>query len=209
MLNPWLSVPLEEYEGHMSSTEVDQLRPLAELFKAALEHCRPASVAVLGVAGGNGLEQIDTAVTRRIVGLDINQRYLDQVERRFAGKLRGLELHCRNLAEPSLGIPPVELVHAALIFEHTGVCAAVDNALSLVKGIGKLSVVLQLPSIVEQGVAATSYASMQTLKKDFTLIDPREFQDRLEAKEFHLVAQRSQSIPAGKGLWLGIFERRS
>jgi hypothetical protein len=209
MSNPWLSVPLDDYEGHMSSAGVDQLRPLAELFKCALEHCRPASVAVLGVAGGNGLEQIDTAVTRRIVGLDINQHYLDQVERRLAGKLRGLELHCRNLAEPSLGIPPVDLVHAALIFEHAGVGAAVDNALSLVNGTGKLSVVLQLPSTVAQGVAATSYATMQTLKKDFTLIDPRAFQDQLAAKGFLLLAQQSKSIQAGKGLWLGIFERES
>ena len=56
MSSPWLSVPLAEYEGHMKSAEVRQLDALSKLFAAALEHCRPGSVAVLGIAGGNGLE---------------------------------------------------------------------------------------------------------------------------------------------------------
>ena len=76
MSNPWLSVPLEDYEGHMRSPGVEQLTILADLFKRVLDRYRPESVAVLGVAGGNGLEQIDCTVTKRIVGVDINQRYL-------------------------------------------------------------------------------------------------------------------------------------
>jgi hypothetical protein len=35
--------------------------------------------------------------------------------------------------------------------------------------------VLQLPSEDEQGVASTSYTSMQSLKQDFALIDINEF----------------------------------
>ena len=72
MSNPWLSIPLEDYEGHMGSAGVRQLTVLAELFKSALDRCRPESVALLGVAGGNGLEQIDCAATKSIVGVDIN-----------------------------------------------------------------------------------------------------------------------------------------
>src|SRR5436305_9182848 len=98
MSNPWLSIPLGDYEGHMGSAGVRQLTVLAELFKCALDCCSPESVAVLGVAGGNGLEQIDCAATKRIVGVDINQGYLEEVQRRF-GTLPGLELHCRDLAE--------------------------------------------------------------------------------------------------------------
>jgi hypothetical protein len=150
MSNPWLSIPLNDYEGHMSSPGVQQLTALAELFKRALDYCLPESVAVLGVAGGNGLEQIDGSVTKRIVGVDINQRYLDEVQRRIgSGRLAGLELYCRDLAAGDLRISAVALVHAALIFEHTGLGAALDNALSLVAPGGYLSVVVQLPS--EQG----------------------------------------------------------
>jgi hypothetical protein len=112
----------------MGPEGVRQLTILAELFKSALDRCRPESVAVLGVAGGNGLEQTDCAATKRIVGVDINQRYLDEVQRRF-GTLPGLELHSRDLAEREFSLAPVMLVHTALIFEHVGLGLALENAL--------------------------------------------------------------------------------
>jgi SAM-dependent methyltransferase len=207
MSNPWLSIPLADYEGHMGSAEVQQLEVLAELFKHALDCCLPGSVAVLGVAGGNGFEQIDYAVTKRIVGLDINQRYLDEVQERF-GSLAGLELHCRDLAKQDFSLAPVAMVHAALIFEHVGLEHALENALSLVAPGGRLSVVLQLPSEDQPGVASTSYTSMQKLKQDFVLIDIAEFQRLLGQKGFQLVEQENRSLPAGKALWLGVFARR-
>ena len=207
MSNPWLSVPLEDYEGHMRSPGVEQLTILADLFKRVLDRYRPESVAVLGVAGGNGLEQIDCTVTKRIVGVDINQRYLDEVHRRF-GALAGLELHCCDLAQRNIHLAPVALVHAALIFEHVGLGTALKNALSFVATTGWLSVVLQLPGKVEQGVASTRYTSVQTLKRDFALIDAFELQCRLGAKGFQLVEQRTRSLPAGKALWLGVFMQK-
>lgn len=204
MSNPWLAIPLEDYEGHMSSAGVRQLTVLAELFRRALDRSFPESVAVLGVAGGNGLEQIDCAATKRIVGVDINQQYLDEVQRRF-GALPGLELYCLDLAETDFSLAPVALVHAALIFEHVGLGRALKNALSFVAPGGRLSVVLQLPGDEEQGVASTSYTSMQTLKRNFALIDINELQRLLARKGFHPVEQETRSLPAGKALWLGVF----
>lgn len=206
MANPWLSLPLGDYEGHMDSASVGQLTVLAELFQVVLQRCPAESVAVLGVAGGNGLSRIDGAVTTRIVGVDINPHYLKEVERRFAA-LPGLELHCCDFAEQPFLLAPAALVHAALFFEHAGLGLALDNALSLVADNGRLAVVLQLPSTEEQGVAATSYTSMQTLKDDFTLIDPSEFQQLLRQKGFQLIEQEKRFLPAGKALWLGIFSR--
>ncbi len=66
MSSPWLFIPLEDYAGHMASPGVQQLSVLAELFKRALDYCLPESVAVLGVAGGNGLEQVDYTATERV-----------------------------------------------------------------------------------------------------------------------------------------------
>lgn len=206
MSNPWLTIPLEDYEGHMSSAGVKQLAALAELFKCALHRCRPESVAVLGVAGGNGLEHIDSSITKRIVGLDLNECYLREVERRFK-TLAGLELYCCNLAEEDLSLAPVAMVHAGLIFEHVGLGIALENALSLVAPGGQFSVVLQLPSEEEPGVAATGYRSMQRLKQDFALIDPVELQRLLGRKGFELVEHEQRSLPAGKAFWLGIFAR--
>jgi hypothetical protein len=206
MSSPWIAIPLEHYEGHMSSLSVAQLPVLAELFQSVLDRSRPASVAVLGIAGGNGLERIDCSVTKRIVGVDINQQYLEAVERRF-GTLPGLELHCRDLTRGDLGLAPVMLVHAALIFEHVGLGIALENAQALVEAGGRLSVVLQLASEEEQGVATTNYTSMQALKRDFALIDPTEFQQQMAGRGFRLVEQERRRLPGGKAFWLGMFAR--
>jgi hypothetical protein len=208
MSNPWLAIPLEDYEAHMSSAGVQQLAVLADLFQYALDYCIPKSVAVLGIAGGNGLEHIDCTVTKGIVGVDINQRFLDVVRRRF-GTLPGIELHCCDLAQQNFSLAPVALVHAALVFEHAGLGLPLANALSLVAPGGFFSAVLQLPSENEEAVACTGYASMQTLKHDFALIDTGEFQRLLAEQEFQLVKQEHRPAPGGKALWLGIFTQQS
>ena len=190
----------------MSSAGVQQLTALAELFQCALDHSIPKSVAVLGVAGGNGLEHIDCTVTKRIIGVDINQRFLDVVHQRF-GTLPGIELHCCDLAKQPFRLAPAALVHAALIFEHVGLGRALANALSLVAPGGQFSVVLQLPGEMEQPVACTGYPSMQTLKQDFTLIDIGAFERLLAQDGFRLIEQKRRAVAGGKALWLGIFAR--
>ena len=85
MENPWLAIPLEDYEGHMGPAGVAQLGALEELFECALRRTRPESVAVLGVAGGNGLDRILPHVTTRVCGVDINPRYLEAAGGATAG----------------------------------------------------------------------------------------------------------------------------
>ncbi len=77
----------------MNSPRVAQLDALADLFEETLRKCSPDSVAILGIAGGNGLSRIDPSVTTRIVGVDINPTYLEAVCNRFQAKLP-LVLHC-------------------------------------------------------------------------------------------------------------------
>ena len=204
MANPWLSIPLQDYEGHKGRDNAQQLSVLSELFKRALDICVPDSVAVLGIAGGNGLEHVNHATIRRVVGFDINARYLDEVRRRF-GTYPNLELHCVDLSEGELRIPPAALVHAALFFEHTGLGGALDNALSLVAPEGRLSVVLQLPDHQQQNVTPTAYASMQTLAENFSLVDASHFRGVLEKRGFRLVHEEIRPLPTGKTLWLGVF----
>ena len=87
MSDPWLSIPLADYEGHMGADNVQQLSALSDLFKRALDVCFPDSLAILGIAGGNGLEHANPATIKRIVGFDINAGYLDEVGRRFVTTL--------------------------------------------------------------------------------------------------------------------------
>ncbi len=206
MSNPWLTVPLADYEGHMKSANVRQLDALSELFANALAYCQPNSVAVLGIAGGNGLDQINNSVTKRVIGLDINPAYLDVVQQRYA-HITGLQLLCVDLAEQAINLEPVQLVHAALVFEHAGITQCLENALSLVANDGFLSVVLQLPSETEQNVSPSEFLTIQNLKPHFSLINPQWFQQTLEQRNFRLKEQLQHPLTAGKELWMGIFAR--
>jgi threonine dehydrogenase-like Zn-dependent dehydrogenase len=188
----------------MGAPEVVQLEPLADAFAEALARARPASVAILGIAGGNGLERIEPDITRRIVGIDINPSYLEAVRARFPD-LPGLELHCLDLSAPG-GLPePVSLVHAALVFEHAGVEACLDNAIAMVAAGGFLSVVLQLPS--EQPVSPTGVVSMRQLKERFAHVDPGGFRAGVKARGFQLGNEKSIALPGGKSFWFAIFAR--
>jgi threonine dehydrogenase-like Zn-dependent dehydrogenase len=204
--NPWLNIPLADYEGHMSSAEVRQLDALSELFAAALERCRPASVAVLGVAGGNGLDRIDRSVTKRVVGLDLNPHYLQEVRNRYGGTCN-LDLHCVDLAEQHVELEPVQLVHAALVFEHAGVGRCLENAVALVDPGGALSAVLQLPSEVEQVVGPSKFPSMQSLKRHFSLVEPSWLRRELVNRGFRVIHEAQRPVPAGKRFWMGVFGR--
>jgi len=201
MSNPWLGIPLEDYEGHMAAAH--QLSVLSDLFGEALMVRRPSSVVVLGVAGGNGLERIDGNLTHRVVGIDIHPQYLDAVRARFC-ELQGLELLCADLAHEKLHVEAVDLVHAALIFEHAGVEQCLENALSLVGTNGALSVVLQLPGEVPQ-VSETAVASIQTLKEEFCLIDSHAMHALLHQRGLEAVWESQRQTPEGKRFWLGIF----
>lgn len=190
----------------MKAAAVAQLEPLAGLFAEVLRLKQPTSVAVLGIAGGNGLDCIDTHTVTRVVGVDINPSYLDAVRKRYP-QLHGIELHCADLAAEALVIQPVQLVHAALLFEHAGTARCLDNALSLVAPGGSCSIVLQLPGQPGQDVGRTGIASIQKLACDFTLIDPGAMRQSLEERGFQLAHEQRIALPAGKGLWMGIFAR--
>ena len=206
MSNPWLAVSLADYEGHMRSAEIQQLGALSDLFGDLLVSFRPASIAVLGIAGGNGLEHIDPTFTKRIIGIDVNPLYLDAVRQRYSN-VGGLELHHLDLAEQLLSIEPVQLVHVALVFEHAGVTSCLENAVLLTAPGGHLSVVLQLPSEIEPGVGASPFPSIQNLKPRFSLVDALWLCGTLEQRNFRLAREARRSLPGGKAFWWGVFAR--
>ena len=204
MLNPWLAVPLAEYEQHMSSVEVRQMEVLSDLFAEAIGRCRPSSIAVLGIAGGNGLDRIDTCITERIVGVDLNPQFLEAVRQRYS-HLPGLELYCVDLSEQCLKLEPVQLVHAAVIFEHAGVDCCLENALAMAAPGGYLSVVLQLPSEGGQKAVTSRFSSIESLRPHFSMINREWLCELLAGRGFRLNHQTTRPLPGGKGFWAGIF----
>jgi Methyltransferase domain len=204
MPSPWLEVPLADYEGHMQAPQVAQLQALADLFQEALAAAQPESVAIIGIAGGNGIDRIDPTRTGRIMGLDVCEAYLDAVRLRHSG-LPGLELHCVDLSETDVRLEPVALVHAALVLEHAGVGRCLDNALGLVKPGGTFVAVLQLSSDSTAGVAPTGFTSLQRLAPGFQLIDPAWLVSAVTRRGFMLQSELRRPVASGKALWMGTF----
>lgn len=205
-MNPWQEIPLADYEAHMNAEAVKQASVLSKLFGEALTLRNPVSVAVLGVAGGNGLERIDGRQTRRVLGVDLNPHYLAAVRERYAN-MAGLELHAIDLAEETIQLPPVELVHAALIFEHAGMGQCLENALALIAPEGVLAVVLQRPGTESQDVGGSGVASITKLAAHFSLIDPNALTRTLADRGLRLTHEKLEPVPGGKQLWMGVFAR--
>jgi len=190
----------------MSSEDVGQLAELSEMFAEVMGRARPESVAILGIAGGNGLEHIDAAVTRRVVGIDVNAAYLNVVRQRYSN-MAGLEVHCADLSKVIRNIEPVALVHAALVFEHAGASQALENAISLVAPGGALSVVLQQGGESEGNVGRSPFASLRVFENHFTRIDPEWITEEIGRREFRLEHETERALPAAKSFWLGVFGR--
>lgn len=119
--NPWLQIPAEDYEGHMSASNVDQLQMLNKIFADVLNDFDPKTTAVLGCTTGNGFEHLINKNIERIIGVDINHEYLAICKNRFEKSLPQLELICADLNETDFPDSSFDLIHAALVFEYVEV----------------------------------------------------------------------------------------
>ena len=120
MSNPWNEIRLEDYENHMKLDCVRQLQSLNGMMKEQFEAYPVSTAAVLGVAGGNGMEHVDPGKYSTVYGIDINADYLKAAAGRYP-RLEGI-LKCRqvDLAEETETLPQAELVIADLLIEYIG-----------------------------------------------------------------------------------------
>ncbi len=198
MKNPWLEIPLADYEGHMALPEVAQAELLADIFERMLRERAPASVAILGCAGGNGLDRIDPAVIKRISGIDINPDYIAAARERFQRQLPGLELITADLQTDDLQVEPVDLVFAALLFEYVDVGAVLPTIRRLLKPGGWLTTVLQLPHAEVPNVTPSPFLSMQSLAFCLRLVSPEGLREQAAAHGLVEVASERVASLGGK-----------
>lgn len=172
MENPWLRVPLADYETHMALPGVAQAQLLGDVFATALEELRPRSVAVVGCAGGNGFERVDVTVTPRVVAIDVNPAYVAAAQARFAGRIPDLALYAADIQAEAIASAPVELVFAGLLFEYVELDAALRNIARLLTPGGVLVAVLQQPCVGVNPVTPSPYRSLAALSPVMRLVTP-------------------------------------
>jgi SAM-dependent methyltransferase len=206
-MNPWLTIPLADYEAHMASPAVRQRPLLDELFARALDGACPRSVAVLGASGGTGFEMLSGRDLDRVVAVDINPRYLESLKARFGAMLPALQLVCADVADPDLVLPRVDLIHAALIFEYVDPARLLANAHRWLAAQGTLSAVLQLPAADKPAVSATPYRSLEVLAPAMKLVSPDVLCEEAAAAGFTASGSERVELGTGKAFHFGIFRR--
>lgn len=198
MKNPWLEIPLSDYESHMSLPEVAQAQLLAGIFSEHLAVHSPGSVAVAGCAGGNGFDRIDPAVTRRVVGVDLNGQYLDATRARFGTQFKQLELVEGDIQSPMVAFAPVDMVYAALVLEYVDAGVALGRMREWLNPRGTLVTVVQLPAGDLPAVTTSQFGSLNVLETVMQFVAPEQLHATAERNGLRSVSSATRQTPCGK-----------
>jgi SAM-dependent methyltransferase len=202
--NPWLSIPAADYEGHMAA--VAQAAPLHAAFAEVYRALRPARLAVLGCGPGGGLDAVDPAVTQELVCVDLNPAYLElarQRHPRLAGITRWL---CASVGDCQLEAGSLDLVHAALLFEHVDPAPVLPRIARWLAPAGVLSVVLQLPGD-DAAISPSPFHSLGQLSGLMRLVPPDELKALALRESLQLSSATEVPLPRGKAFWVARFAR--
>lgn len=174
-MNPWINIPLSDYESHMSMGTVGQAQMLSDIFADVLNRYLPKSVAMLGCAGGNGFDRALRSSVTRMVGIDINPEYVEQARARYGRSMPNLELFCGNIETDEFDFKPVDLVFAGLVFEYVDVSTVLGRVSHMIDPDCVLVVVLQLPAKGIEEITPSPYKSLELLKTCMSLVQPDQF----------------------------------
>jgi len=206
--NPWLSISAADYETHMASPEVGQLQFLNAVFKEILARQRPSSLLVPGCATGNGFEHIDSAVTKRVVAVDINPEYLTLLRKRFRNAAHRIETVDNDILACEFAPASFDLIFAGLIFEYTDASAALALFRTWLHRAGVLAVVLQLPDDRLAPVTETRFPSLQALAPTMKLMTAEVFDQAAAAQGFFRVEAEDRRLASGKRMYVASYAPR-
>ena len=199
MSNPWEEISLDDYEKHMSLDSVRQLQALDSIMKEQFSAYPVETAAVLGVAGGNGLEHIDTNKFRTVYGVDINADYLRAVSQRYtelSGVLECLQIDLINGAEK---LPQAQLLIANLLIEYIGYGAFQRAVLQTAPEY--VSCVIQINTDEEQWVSESPYLrAFDRLDEVHHQMEEETLSAAMNDIGYSLILQETCPLPNGKAL---------
>ena len=204
MKSPWLDIPLDDYESHMTLPHVGQAQLLSRLLSEAIESYRPSSLALLGCAGGNGLERVPSISVERVVGIDINPQYLQRTADRYRDRIPRLELFAGDLGVDRFAFEPVDLAFAGLIFEYLDTTKLLEQALSMLATGGRLVSVVQLPSAIDD-VTPSPYTTLQRISSALHVVSPKKMAALARETCFDIEAERVVAASGGKAFQVSAF----
>ena len=199
MSNPWEEISLDDYEKHMSLDSVRQLQALDSIMQMQFSAYPVETAAVLGVAGGNGLEHIDTDKFRKVYGVDINADYLRAVSQRYTQLSGVLECLHIDLISEAEKLPLAQLLIANLLIEYIGYGAFQRAVLQTTPRY--VSCVIQINTDAEQWVSESPYLrAFDRLDEVHHQMEEMALKAAMEEIGYSLILQESYPLPNGKAL---------
>lgn len=193
--NPWEEVELSDYENHMKLDGVYQLQTLNAIMRQQFSSHPVNSVAILGVAGGNGLENLtDLPEITAIYGIDT--RYLAESATRHPELNGRYTTVLADILNAGCILPRAELVVANLFVEYVG-CG------NFARAIGRMnpqyvSCVIQIDP-AESFVSESPYTTkLEILDSVHSSVNPGELATAMSHIGYKSISEISTSLPNGK-----------
>lgn len=196
MKNPWEEIPLTDYENHMKLDSVMQLQAMNEMMKGQFDSYDVSSIAIFGIAGGNGLEHIEKDRFKRIYGIDINSSYLKAVAERYSQLDGLLECLCINLINETEKLPEADMVIANLLIEYIGY----ECFQKAVKRVNPkyVSCIIQI-NMEDNWVSDSPYLHVfDGLEQVHHQMEERELEKAMLEIDYHAIRTLEHMLPNGK-----------
>lgn len=103
----------------MALSHIGQQQSLSDITKLQINDYPEETIAILGIAGGNGLEHVEAGI--KVYGIDVCGEYLSVCAQRFSHMGENLELIQADLSDEDACLPPARLVIANLFIEYVGI----------------------------------------------------------------------------------------
>lgn len=205
MKNPWEEIQLDDYENHMRLDSVMQLQAMNEMMKEQLEDYSVASVMILGIAGGNGLEHVQKDKFQKVYGVDINASYIEATQRRYPDLHGVLECLHINLMNEADQLPKADMVIANLLIEYIGY----ECFQSVIRQVDPkyVSCIIQI-NVSEEWVSDSPYLHVfDGLEKVHQQMEETKLESSMTEIGYHMSGNLEHMLPNGKKLVRMDFER--
>lgn len=198
MNNPWKNISLSDYENHMAMDSVQQLQAMNQMMKGQLNQYEVQSAMILGIAGGNGLEHVDTEKINMVYGVDINQEYLTITKKRYENLSDTLDCLCVDLVSEAEKLPQVDMLIANLLIEYIGY-ECFKKVVTVTKPV-YVSCIIQVnvdDSFVSESPYLHAFDELVTVHHQMA---EQELQNSMNEIDYHLIQVLEHQLPNGKKL---------
>ena len=195
--NPWEDIDLQVYERHMASADVFQLQMLKKIMKEQMQENDASALGICGIAGGNGLDEIDWEKTKKVFAVDINKQYLAVCHKRYKDFNEKITYINSDISKKEFILPQAALWIFNLVIEYIGI----DKFKAMIKRspqIEILSCVVQKNNdnlFVSDSALAKHFDGLSSIEHD---ISPKELKNSLLLLNLDCIAEKKYILPNKK-----------